>query len=587
MQVATASRKTEEASSYPLQQGRLSWIVAACIIVLSLLATAFAAQQLRERAIQTQADQLRRTAEVYALGLRAAAAAHRDLPFTVAQHPDVQAILQASQSPTGHEQVNRYLQAINENAQSDALYVMDRQGLTLAASNWNQPRTFVGQSYANRPYFQDAMQGKQGLFYGVGQTTAIPGLFISSPVRAQGEIIGVVAVKISLRDMQASWANLRDPVALADAYGIIFLASLQEWLYKSKQALSSQVQAELLRGRQYANEQPLPALPWQSSDSHAQGSYELRTSALQQSRHYLAVDQDLPELNWTLTVMADYAVINQTYATTWLIGLLLSGLMLLAWMAWRLRQRRQAELREAQLRQQAEQLQRTNRLASVGEMATTLAHELNQPLMALNNYASAARSFADQGNTGMLQQSLGEITSQAQRSAEIVRRIRGFVRPRTAGMESCSLNEVATNVSTLMTPEIRRHDCQLQLMLSTDLPLIQGDRILLEQVVLNLIMNSMQAMMETPVSQRLISVLTQVEAHQVLLAVQDRGPGLSDEVSRQLFNPFYTTKPEGLGLGLNICKTIIEAHRAQLTHHNLPEGGVRFEIRFDLSSAAA
>jgi two-component system, NtrC family, C4-dicarboxylate transport sensor histidine kinase DctB len=587
MQVTTASRKTEEASSHPLHQGRLSWIVAACIVVLSLLATAFAAQQLRERAIQTQADQLRRTAEVYALGLRAAAAAHRDLPFTVAQHPDVQAILQASHSPIGRERVNRYLQAINENAQSDALYVMDSQGLTLAASNWNQPRTFVGQSYANRPYFQDAMHGKQGLFYGVGQTTAIPGLFISSPVRVQDQIIGVVAVKISLRDMQASWAKLRDPVALADAYGIIFLASLPEWLYKSKQALSSQVQAELLRGRQYANEQPLPALPWQSSDSREQGSYELRTSVLQQSKHYLAVDEDLPELNWTLTVMADYAVINQAYATTWLIGSLLSGLMLLASMAWRLRQRRLAEHRDAQLRQQAEQLQRTNRLASVGEMATTLAHELNQPLMALNNYASAARSFADQGNTGMLQQSLSEITSQAQRSAEIVRRIRGFVRPRTAGMEPCSLNEVATNVSTLMTPEIRRHDCQLQLLLSADLPLIQGDRILLEQVVLNLIMNSMQAMMETPVSQRLISVLTRVDAHQVLLAVQDRGPGLSDEVSQQLFNPFYTTKPEGLGLGLNICKTIIEAHRAQLTHHNLPEGGVRFDIRFDLLSPAA
>ena len=235
----------------------------------------------------------------------------------------------------------------------------------------------------------------------------------------------------------------------------------------------------------------------------------------------------------------------------------------------------QKQAEERQRSQQA-QLQKATRLLSLGEMASTLAHELNQPLMALSNFAAAARAFAEQGQKEMLVASLGDISAQATRAGEIVARIRGFVRQRSGQVELCSLAEVIASVLSLIEPERRSRKARHEVKLAPDLPPVRGDRVLLEQVLLNLVLNSLQAAQHLGAPRRLVQIEAARDADMLVVRVADRGPGLSPEVEAQLFEPFFTSKADGLGLGLNICRTIIEGHGGHLGHENRADGGAVF-----------
>jgi two-component system, LuxR family, sensor histidine kinase DctS len=239
---------------------------------------------------------------------------------------------------------------------------------------------------------------------------------------------------------------------------------------------------------------------------------------------------------------------------------------------------------EEQRRLHEEQLRHASRLASLGEMASTLAHELNQPLMALSSFASAAQAFAGQGNHGLLVSSLDDIAAQAQRAAEIVRRIRGFVRQRTQGVEPVALNECVASVLGLLKPEIRQRKARVITRLQADLPAVHGDRVLLEQVLLNLVLNGLQAMHDMPVQRRIVEIDTVAAEGAVTLSVADHGPGIDPASAAQLFTSFFTTKKDGLGLGLNICRTIIESHCGRLSFENRPGGGAVFTVQLALGS---
>jgi PAS domain S-box-containing protein len=234
---------------------------------------------------------------------------------------------------------------------------------------------------------------------------------------------------------------------------------------------------------------------------------------------------------------------------------------------------------EARQRLHDKQLQHSARLASLGEMASTLAHELNQPLMALSNFASAAQAFSEQKNQALLVESLDEIKAQAQRSGEIVRRIRGLAQQQTRGMETCSLNDIIDNMLLLLQAEIRTQDARVVTHLQQHLPAVSGDRVLLGQVILNLVMNSLHAMQHTPAEARAVDIETLHVDDAVYVRVSDRGVGISDDVAAHIFEPFFTTKPDGLGLGMNICRSIIESHRGRLSFENRPDGGAVFIIQ--------
>ena len=690
-------------------------------LLVAVQAIAWAGQWSADREAKALADTMARDLAVQVLALRGAAAKFNYLPYTAAQHPDVIAALATPHDAALQARANRYLEDVNEHAGSVALYAMDVNGTALAASNWRAPAplSFVDQNYANRPYFRDALAGHAAMFYGVGQTTGDPGLFMAAPVLHRGVLLGVVAVKVSLHEIEAAWATSRDPIMLADARGIFFMGSVPTWLYQTRRALSPADLDSVRTDKQYGNRSNFAPVNWRTEPMPDPAGYRVHVSLAGHARSFLAIDETVAELGWTLTMMADDAAVAQARMLTWVLATLASGLALLGTLFWRLRERRFREQRDArqqleiQVRERtgelqeahafrkamedsllvgmrardlqgriiyvnpalceitgysadellgrmppypywhpddlerhwqdndaslsgraaltgfesrilhkngravhtmvytaplidatgqhsgwmssvvdispqkrseaserlhAKQLQHSARLASLGEMASTLAHELNQPLMALSSFASAAQAFADQGKHGLLVDSLNEIKAQAQRSGEIVRRMRSLAQLQTRGLERCSLNDIIDNILVLLQAEFRTHGARVITRQQSALEQVAGDQILLEQVILNIVMNSLQAMQETPLEARVVEIETLQDSRNVFVRVADRGTGISAEVANHIFEPFFTTKPDGLGLGMNICRTIIEGHRGRLSFENRPGGGTVFTI---------
>jgi C4-dicarboxylate-specific signal transduction histidine kinase len=233
---------------------------------------------------------------------------------------------------------------------------------------------------------------------------------------------------------------------------------------------------------------------------------------------------------------------------------------------------------EARQRDQELRLQRSARLASVGEMASTLAHELNQPLMALSNFAVAARALAAHGPSDMLPGALDEIVGQSQRASEIVKRVRAFINPQRAQYESLAIAGVITHAEALLKPELKAQGINLRLLLDDGGAQVRGDRVLLEQVLVNLIHNAMHAVQDLPRKGRNIELASRRSAQGLRISVADHGPGIPPEQLEQVFAPFFTTKRDGLGLGLNICRSIVEAHGGSMSVENRPGGGALFSF---------
>jgi two-component system sensor histidine kinase DctS len=231
-------------------------------------------------------------------------------------------------------------------------------------------------------------------------------------------------------------------------------------------------------------------------------------------------------------------------------------------------------------RQQQDKLQRTARLVTMGEMASTLAHELNQPLSAIASYGTGCLNKLETGNWRVeeITAALTKLGVQARRAGQIIRRVHDFVRKSEPKLAPCPINELVENTVGFIGAEARKRAVRIAVEPSPERPQVLADRILVEQVVLNLVRNAMEAMNQAPRSAREVEVFIQADDDEVLVRVIDHGPGIAPEVAEQLFTPFFTTKDEGMGMGLNICRSIIEFHRGRLWFEPNPEGGAVFQF---------
>lgn len=237
-------------------------------------------------------------------------------------------------------------------------------------------------------------------------------------------------------------------------------------------------------------------------------------------------------------------------------------------------QRRQYEKK---LLAQQEKVQLSGRLSTLGEMASSLAHELNQPLTAIVNYntAIAALIKSDKLDKERLLQVLDKSISQTERAGRIISRIREFVRRNDPEQQAVKIDTIVDNTMDLAILESRKYNKQIEVNLPEDLPEVYVDPILIEQVLLNLIKNGLEAMAQSE-HDKLYVHISQV-GQEMQVQVIDSGHGLKD--AERLFEPFYSTKKEGLGIGLNICRSVIEAHRGRLWAENNPGGGTIFSFR--------
>lgn len=226
-------------------------------------------------------------------------------------------------------------------------------------------------------------------------------------------------------------------------------------------------------------------------------------------------------------------------------------------------------------RQQEERLQATQRLITMGEMASSLAHELNQPLAAIASYNAGCVNLLAAGNANLddIGDALAKSTEQALRAGRIIRRIYEFVRRAEPKSEPCDIVQLLDEVIALVEPDARRQGMRIQRDFAPSLPTVNGDRVLLGQVALNLIRNGIEAMRDASPERRTLKVTAECDDEQIHLHVVDRGHGIPEEIAARLFEPFFTTKTEGMGMGLNICRSVVEGHKGRLWIEPHPDGG--------------
>ncbi len=234
---------------------------------------------------------------------------------------------------------------------------------------------------------------------------------------------------------------------------------------------------------------------------------------------------------------------------------------------------------EDEVRQMQDRITHFGRISTMGEMAAGIAHEVNQPLTAIATYAQACQRLiaAGEGTPEEIGSALEQIGTQALRAGEVIRRLRTFVKNREVRREQIEANRILEDVLTLARTDARHNGVRIMLELLPQVPLVQADTVQIQQVILNLIRNSIDAMLEVPESSREIVLRARIDTEgDVEFMVADRGTGLDVATMAELFDPFFTTKPGGTGLGLSISRSIVRAHGGKLWCNSNPGGGARF-----------
>ena len=238
------------------------------------------------------------------------------------------------------------------------------------------------------------------------------------------------------------------------------------------------------------------------------------------------------------------------------------------------------KLREKRDQEHLDELAHVTRLGLMGEMASGIAHEVNQPLSAIVNYTQACLNLLEQTDfdRALLEEVLVKTNQQALRAGQIIHRMREFVKSKKQQISKVAINDLIDDAIALCDTYFKQDSIQLKMLLSEDIPEIEIDKVQIEQVILNLIRNSIDALIGLPISYpRQISIETTLNSYQDLeVRIKDNGPGIDTEQQKNILTPFYTTKPDGMGMGLSICRSIVEAHDGNLRFNSQPDKGTTF-----------
>lgn len=580
-----------------LLRRQLAWLGALA------MGTALVAAVYVAAARQGSADVLargQRQLQLMAPELESALEKFETLPYIIGFQDDVAEALAHPADPQRIDRVNRKFQAIQRQSKIGAIYLMDRDGNTLAASNWDVPLTFVGRNFGFRPYFREALAGRAGRFYGVGSTTSEPGYFIAQPVRRGDAVTGVIAVKISLDEFERTWQGSEDAIALADRAGVVFLSNRPAWKYRSLRPLSEETQRELAGTLQYGRQSIAPIGgepdPYATRRIGRLG-WELR---LFPARQRIARNATLWALGAALAMascgIAGWAVhqrrrrLEERRASSAALQLAADELDIrLAERTAQLQQAnldleaRYATLKETEqvLRSTQDELVQAGKLAMLGQMAAGVTHELNQPLAAIRAFADNARTFLERGLPAKAADNLGHIGDASARMGAIIGQLKGFAR-RSEGVATVDLARSMRASAFLLEGDFKRLGARLELAPELPVLLVAGDAVRVEQVFINLLRNALDAVESA--EERVVTVTMEKQDGQAVVAIADSGAGMPGEVSAHLFEPFFTTKPsgKGLGLGLAISSSIVQAMNGQLAGNNRSGGGALFEVRLPL-----
>lgn len=534
---------------------------------------------------------------------------YRLLPLVLAENSDVISLVQTHQ-PQIARQLNIKLRVLAQNTGVAVIYVIDSKGVTLAASNFDLPTSFVGENYAFRPYFRQALAGRNGEYFALGAVSRRPGLFFARRI-SHGE--GVVVVKIAFDKLEEEWAKQPGPTLIRDQYGVVTVASNLNWVLRSTRPLPINADDATQRNQQYGVATPASlsfTLPPPGRESGADEGIVTLT----RNQRLAIASTPVSIANWTLSALEPLEpALEGAKARARVVGLIAILIFVVAYgLMFRSLERRRlliasrqmledevrartAELRgtndllvaevaerertSRRLRTARDELAQANRLGSIGQITAGVAHEINQPVAAIRTFAENAKILMGKSDLPQTGRNLDLIIDLTARIGLITSELRSFARRDPPAIGEVKVSEALDGALILIGDRLRA-EC---VILSTPEKLassvtVLADRVRLEQVMINLLQNSLDALTQAAERRIEIRIDARPAAKEISLTFDDSGAGIPSALRKTLFKPFVTGKKHGLGLGLGIAQDIVREFGGELVLANSRLGGSAFSI---------
>ena len=565
-------------------------LIALVVLVALVLVHVF----LREYYLEQQSAKQTERVDVYRNSLFATLSRHDYLPGVLSKNDAL--FDKAFNEP---EQASQILESIRSASEADFIYIMAADGTTIASSNWDQETSFVGEKYGFRPYFTQAVAHGSGDFFGIGATTNIAGYFVSARYPEIGPVKAITAVKVNSSTLDKNWKGSEEEVFVSDKNGVVILSSSPKWRYKSLRAISQLQRDEISAQRQFGDEtlEPLGLKTFGDSQS-------LVTIL---NTKYLQTTTDIGKMGWELHYLVPYSVVQSQLVLFWSKAIILALMgvaalllmrMINAHNALRDSQGESSKLRELNrsleheiierkqvevaLRKAETDLRRTSKLTAMGQLSASITHELGQPLSAMRTYIASLGAHSSQETQD---KTLGKLAGLVERMISITQQLRYFARSGDKEIRRVNLKDTIQGALNSTQPAIQAANVTLDIQ-QQDRPVnVLAGSVRMEQVLVNLIRNALDAMQEnSPEKKRQLLIRLSTEHNQAVLTVEDSGPGISEEAQKMLYEPFYSTKPSGIGMGLGlaISTNIVAELEGSLRAENRPEGGARFVVTVPL-----
>lgn len=538
----------------------------AIAVVISLaLAFAVSEQVATRQAIADVSNRAQSSAILLSASFRRELDKFRLVPVVLADDQEARNAL-STRDPALLLRLSQKLEALSDETRAGNVYLLDAHGVTVAASNWRRPDSFLGDSYAYRAYYRDAARSGSAQQFALGQRSRRPGLYISRRVEAGGRLLGVIVVKVDFSSLEREWRETATNAFVTDGRGIILVSSNPEWQFQTTRPLSDLERSRARRALEYG------AVPLVQNALYAAGKVAPRNRATPKFA-YVEASENVGG-GWRMHVLESTekpvgSAITFARLAVAILALVLAGAALL----WRMRRRTQAARIEretaARLAGMREQLVQANKLATLGQITAGVAHEINQPLAAISAYAGNALAFNRRGDHANASAAIEQVGQLTERIGIITRELRGFARRSSGEVEAVAIEEAMAGTALLLRDRMRMLGAQLDI--KGEMVAVRAERVGLEQVLVNLIQNALDAGALT------ITISVAAQKDRVAITVADDGAGMTDEVRASLFMPFKTSKRNGLGLGLVICRDIVAGFGGTLVA-TTPTSGAAFRI---------
>ncbi len=601
------------------QKNIISFIVFVVFLIVVLnLVSAF----VYKRGMAELKEQGNNRLELYINYLQGVLGKYESLPELLAIDNNLVQTLLNPQEPSRVLDLNKYLETINRVSDTLDTYLINKDGLTIAASNWQEKLSFVGKNFSYRPYFQEAMRGNLGRYFAIGTTSSKRGYYFAYSVKNGEDILGAVAIKIDIDSVEQKWAHRGENFLVSDPDGVIFITTNSHWQYKTLQPLSPSVLQLIEENQRYPGTLLTPLAELIRTFDHDSELLTIADETGNGKKIVLKQSQIMPHAGWHVHILSDTRELKiRILLVNILIGL---GLTVFYGMALLFIQRklRLAELSrieteskkalqeanehlETRVQERTQQLTKTNellkqeildrqqtevklkrarkelihaaKLAVLGQMSAGINHELNQPLAAIRSYADNGKQFLEKGRLEEAHWNLEQIAELTERMAQIGVQLKLFSKKSSGQIVAVPVHGVIDGALEILKPSFKKTLIQTSIIVNPPDLEVRANHVLLQQVLVNLISNAMQAM-EGQDDQRIAIECVGVE-QKVVIAVEDNGPGVVEEHLQDIFEPFFTTKKsgQGLGLGLTISDRIIRDFGGQIRLAR-NAGGARFEF---------